>query len=218
MPSKEDLLNELTVKQLRQLAKDNKVSLVTEGFLWDSNATTKDEIIEVLVDSNKITKEKIASFSKEPKTIKQKIAEEKPAPKKEIRKKEEPVQEKNIIAKVSDFKAMETEFERVLNEINGFKKVAPPVRTLRKAERMCANSLVSYLRHSFPDLKEQYRMGIGTRIDAIIGKTGLEVKFRPDQNEINRLFGQTDDYLQHMDNIIVVFFNTDSGTINNYKM
>ena len=63
MLTKEDLLNKLTVKQLKQLAKENKVDLVSEGFLWDSAASTKEEIIEVLTNSNKITKEKILSLS-----------------------------------------------------------------------------------------------------------------------------------------------------------
>jgi hypothetical protein len=184
MPSKEDLLNELTVKQLRQLAKENKVSLVSEGFLWNSTTSTKEEIVEVLSNSVKITKEKISSLSKEPEITSQRIVEKNQVSKEIIRKKGEVITEKKAIVKESEVKAIETEFEKVLNEINAFKKVAPPVRTLKKAEKMCANSLVSYLRHSFPDIKEQYRMGIGTRIDAIIGRTGLEVKFRPDQNEI----------------------------------
>lgn len=59
MPTKEDLLNSLTVKQLKELARENKISLVLEGWLWESKATNKDEIIEVLLDSSKITKKKI---------------------------------------------------------------------------------------------------------------------------------------------------------------
>jgi very-short-patch-repair endonuclease len=59
MPTKEELLNNLTVKQLKQLAKDNKVSLVSEGLFFDDVASTKDEIIEILLDSDKITKDKI---------------------------------------------------------------------------------------------------------------------------------------------------------------
>jgi very-short-patch-repair endonuclease len=66
MPTKEELLNTLTVKQLKQLAKDNNVSLVEEHLIFDSVATTKDEIIDVLLDSEKISKEKILAAHQAP--------------------------------------------------------------------------------------------------------------------------------------------------------
>ncbi len=59
MSTKENLLYELSVRKLRALAKENNVSLVIEGFFGDSKATTKDEIIEVLAKSRKVTKKKI---------------------------------------------------------------------------------------------------------------------------------------------------------------
>ena len=59
MSTKEDLLNELTVSRLRALAKENNVSLIIEGWIEDSKATTKDDIIEILSKSRKITKKKI---------------------------------------------------------------------------------------------------------------------------------------------------------------
>lgn len=59
MSAKEDLLYELTVSKLRALAKENNVSLVIEGWLEESKATTKDDIIEILSKSRKITKKKI---------------------------------------------------------------------------------------------------------------------------------------------------------------
>ena len=46
---------------------------------------------------------------------------------------------------------------------------------------------------------------------------GIEAKYRPDQNEINRLYGQIDDYLQFLDNIIVVFFDSDSSRVNVFE-
>jgi hypothetical protein len=65
MSTKEELLYTLTVKQLKQLAKDNNVSLVEEHLIFDSVASTKDEIIDVLLDSDKITKEKIFTIKQE---------------------------------------------------------------------------------------------------------------------------------------------------------
>jgi len=59
MSAKEGLLYELTVSKLRALAKENNVSLVIEGLLEDSKATAKDDIIEILSKSRKITKKKI---------------------------------------------------------------------------------------------------------------------------------------------------------------
>ena len=60
MPSKEELLRALTVKKLRELAKENKVSLVQKDWLFgDSRATTKEEIIEIFMESRKISKKKI---------------------------------------------------------------------------------------------------------------------------------------------------------------
>ena len=67
MSPKEDLLWSLTVKELRKLAKDNRISLVKEGILWNSRASTKEDIIEVLLDSSRITKKKIEAIIEPPK-------------------------------------------------------------------------------------------------------------------------------------------------------
>lgn len=66
MPTREDLFYELTVKQLRQLAKENRIPLVQEGLLWDTYASRKEDIIEVLLESPKITKKKILCVIKAP--------------------------------------------------------------------------------------------------------------------------------------------------------
>lgn len=69
MPTKEDLLSELTVKQLRQLAKKDRVKLVEENLFWGTvPVSTKDDIIEVLSESSRITKKKIQALAKPPKT------------------------------------------------------------------------------------------------------------------------------------------------------
>ena len=60
MPSKSELLNALTVSKLRALAKENNVSLVFENWLLgDTRATSKEDIVEILSESRKISKKKI---------------------------------------------------------------------------------------------------------------------------------------------------------------
>ena len=63
MSSKEDLLNSLSVKQLKELAKENKVLLVREdpwSFSSKKNpAKNKGEIIEILNDSRKVSKKEV---------------------------------------------------------------------------------------------------------------------------------------------------------------
>ena len=64
---KRNLLYELTIKQLRQLAKQNKIKLVKESLLYGTySVSRKDEIIEVLLESPKITKKKILGMIKAP--------------------------------------------------------------------------------------------------------------------------------------------------------
>jgi len=60
MSSKEDLLRQLSIKKLRELAQENRIVLVYEDWLGGKNtATTKDEIIDVLNRSRKVSKKKV---------------------------------------------------------------------------------------------------------------------------------------------------------------
>lgn len=60
MSSKEDLLYALSVKKLRELAKENRVLLITKSIFWgDSPATLKEDIIEILLKSRKVSKKKV---------------------------------------------------------------------------------------------------------------------------------------------------------------
>lgn len=74
MPSKEDLLKQLSVKKLRELAKENRVLLLREDpWSFSSKkipAKTKNEIIEVLNKSRKVSKKKVEDmvFGKTKKT------------------------------------------------------------------------------------------------------------------------------------------------------
>jgi len=216
LPTKEDLLWDLKVKELRKLAKENRVPLVKRGWLGDTRATTKEDIIEILLESPRITKKKITT-----------ILEPSPKPKragKKISKKEVKVEEEHIKEKITTEReitrkivtAREITLELVLDEINEFKKRAPKIRGKRK-ERLYTTALTGFLSHTFPSIEMEQTLGKGTRIDARVGKVGIEAKYRPDQNEINRLYGQIDTYLQLLNDIVVVFFDTDSGTVNDFK-
>jgi 5-methylcytosine-specific restriction endonuclease McrA len=60
MSSKEDLLRQLSIKKLRELAQENRVVLLYENWLGGKyTATTKDEIIDVLNRSRKVSKKKV---------------------------------------------------------------------------------------------------------------------------------------------------------------
>lgn len=85
MPTKEDLLNMLNIRQLRQLAKDNGVELIIKeenGFIIKNiktrKAKTLKEIRYVLLLSRKITIQnlRLAIGGEKPKSIKEPIVEE----------------------------------------------------------------------------------------------------------------------------------------------
>ncbi|GAH19245.1 unnamed protein product, partial [marine sediment metagenome] len=59
VPTIAELLWDLKVVQLRQLARNNRIKLVIERLFSVYNATTKEDIIEILLDSGKVTKKKI---------------------------------------------------------------------------------------------------------------------------------------------------------------
>lgn len=75
-------------------------------------------------------------------------------------------------------------------------------------------SMTRYLQGDYPQPEQQKRFE-GTRIDAAIGKSGIEAKYQADQNEINRLHGQIDNYLRYLEHIIEVFYETNQSMINN---
>jgi len=201
MPTKEDLLWALTVTQLRKLAKDNKIKLIREGLLWDSPATRKEDIIELLLGSSRITKKKIQEVSKG--TVKPKKIV-KPSKKDVITT---PKKEPSPYTKQS--------VTEIVASINRWKKVAPKVTGKGKEKKMTL-SMTGYLASAYPDITLEHNLG-GNRIDAVIKKIGIEAKYRPNQNEINRLYGQVDDYLRYLEHIIVVFLDTNQSMINNFR-
>lgn len=215
MSTKEDLLRSLTVKELRQLAKENRVPLVKEGLLglWDVSASRKRDIIDVLLESPKITKNKILTILEPP-----------PKPKKKRVKREVKLEEERIKEKITTEReitrkvitAKEVTLDTVLDEVKIFRKYVPKI-TGKRREKLYTQRLTGFLSRIFPDIETEQALGKGTRIDAMVGRVGIEAKCRPDINEIHRLYGQIDTYLQFLDNVIVVFFDTDSGTVNDFK-
>jgi len=201
MSTKEDLLWDLTVRELRQLAKANRISLVKEGLLGLTtySASRKEEIIGILLESPRITKKKILA-----------ILEPTPKPSRIPREKV------SMKGSREERRPRKAQLNQVLDEIKSFKRHVPSISGKRK-EKQYTLALTGYLAHSFPQIEMEQPLGKGTRIDAIIGKIGIEAKYRPDQNEINRLYGQIDTYLQFLNEIIVVFFDTDSSTVNDFK-
>lgn len=66
MSFKEDLLRKLNVSKLKQLAEENKISLVRENWGEKYILKSKDDIVEALLDSKKLSEKKIKEFT-EPK-------------------------------------------------------------------------------------------------------------------------------------------------------
>jgi len=105
--------------------------------------------------------------------------------------------------------------EQLVNYIHNWKQVAPPIAG-KQRERAVSMSLTGFLSGKYSNIELEKKFE-STRIDAVINKIGIEAKYRPDQNEINRLYGQIDDYLRYLDHIVVVFIDTDQPTVNNFR-
>jgi hypothetical protein len=103
----------------------------------------------------------------------------------------------------------------IKNKINHWKNVSPKIRGKGK-ERQLTLSMTGYLSSSYPNITLEQRLG-SNRIDAVIDNIGIEAKYRPNQNEINRLYGQVDDYLRYLSHIVVVFSDTNQTMINNFN-
>lgn len=74
MPTKIELLENLTVRELRQLLKEGQITLVKKRFLGkETTITKKEEIVEALDKIPTITKEKILALSESKNNNEQKI-------------------------------------------------------------------------------------------------------------------------------------------------
>lgn len=90
------------------------------------------------------------------------------------------------------------ELEQVLDDIRDYR----PLRQYEK-ERELEDSVVSWLAAKKHRVRTQEAYE-NTRIDAVIGRIGIEIKLGPDEGEFDRLYGQIDKYLKHLNHIIVV--------------
>lgn len=70
-------------------------------------------------------------------------------------------------------------------------------------ERQFEDMLMQHLRLFYPNLRTQLSYE-RTRIDAQIGKVGIEIKYQPNEGELDRLYGQIEKYLRHLDYVIAV--------------
>jgi len=131
---------------------------------------------------------------------------------------EEQIKERVTERKITRRKITEEQItlNSVLGEIRSFKRRSTKISGKRK-EKLYTTALTGYLSHAFPSIEMEQSLGKGARVDAKVGNIGIEAKYRPDQNEINRLYGQIDTYLQFLDSVIVVFFDTSSGIVNDFE-
>lgn len=111
-------------------------------------------------------------------------------------------EEKPTIAKVKPIAKKKVrpkipELKRIVSKI---KRFAPPKRP--KGERELDNMLVIYLSAVY-DLRTKLTYE-RARIDAQIGKIGIEIKYEPSASEFDRLYGQVEKYLRHLDYVIAV--------------
>ena len=95
--------------------------------MWDSTASTKEDIVGILVESPKITKEKISAMLKPVGSASKTKVTEKERKIEEEHIKEKIVTEREISRKILTVK--EITLETVMDEINEFKKVTPKIRT-----------------------------------------------------------------------------------------
>lgn len=89
----------------------------------------------------------------------------------------------------------------VADIINHIKKFRPPKKP--KSEKEFQNMLISYLYAHYPDIQTQLAYE-RARIDAVIGRVGIEIKYQPNASELDRLYGQVEKYCKYLDKVIVV--------------
>jgi hypothetical protein len=80
---------------------------------------------------------------------------------------------------------------------------AQTVHKLPKTEKELDSMLVHYLSAFYPDISTQVAYQ-NTKIDAQIGGVGIEIKYQPSSSEFDRLYGQIEKYLKHLEKVIVV--------------
>jgi len=91
-----------------------------------------------------------------------------------------------------------SEVEEIIAKIQEFEPFRKP-----NSERDLEYLLMQDLKRYFPNLRTELQYE-RTQIDAQIGKIGIELKYQPSESQLDRLYGQIEKYLQHLDYVIVV--------------
>lgn len=97
-------------------------------------------------------------------------------------------------------KAVSSQIKDILRRIRQFEAPRKPSK-----ESQLEDLLVTHLRVWYSDLRTQLSYE-RTKIDAQIGRIGIEIKLSPDEAELDRLYGQIDKYLEHLNSVIAVIF------------
>jgi len=214
--TKVEILNYMNVRQLRGLAREYGIPLEKETFFGTKRATSKDDMISILMG---LSISKIRRYSEKISLISGKVEEkrEKCQKRRETKVKGEKIEEKIIEREISG-KVLEFKEVTVKSIIQEIKKYRPPPVKGRRIEEKLTIGLISFLQSSFPDIELEQPIAKGARIDAIIGgKIGIEAKYRPQATEFDRLYGQVEKYLRRLDHVIVVFFETPSRDVHNFR-
>jgi len=77
------------------------------------------------------------------------------------------------------------------------------IHKMPKTEKDLDSMLVHYLSAFYEDICTQVAYQ-NAKIDAQIGDIGIEIKYQPSSSEFDRLYGQTEKYLKHLEKVIVV--------------
>lgn len=96
--------------------------------------------------------------------------------------------------------------------VNRIKRFEPHIRA--KREKQLENMLVANLQ-AFYTVRTQLTYE-RARIDAQVGNIGIEVKLQPSAGDLDRLYGQIEKYLNHLESIIAVIGNEKSKETTNY--
>jgi hypothetical protein len=75
------------------------------------------------------------------------------------------------------------------------------IRKTIKREKDLDNMIVSYLYAFYPDISSRNTY---ENVDAQIGDIGIEIKYQPKGSDFDRLYGQLDRFLKHLEKVIVV--------------
>jgi len=113
-------------------------------------------------------------------------------------KEEKPIVKKEAKLEREIAKPKAPDVKQVLGRIKRFTPYKRPQK-----ERELEAMLVSYLRAYYPDTRTQLTYE-RARIDAQIEKVGIEIKYQPGAGELDRLYGQIEKYLKHLDYVIAV--------------